>query len=202
MNKILYIIVLHIFLVSCAGFNPNPGERSTDVLWHERKFAKAFSIAERRAKEGYPWAQLRLGIMHELGVGVEKNITEALKWYKKASLQEAEGGWANGQSLGAMGKPGFYNQNSDALIAQYQMANLYLKGEGIEQDIIKAYLYIKNVFEKTEGRTLFYCCEFAGGRYFPASQIKELYENVQKTATSEQLQKAQNLWENWTPKKE
>lgn len=160
------------------------------------------SIAKRKAEEGYPWAQLRMCAVYKFGLGVEKNPSEAVKWCKKASVQIADGEWAEGLLVGAVGKAGYFNQNSDALIAQFQLAEFYYNGEGVSKDLTTAYLYIKNVIEKTKGNSIFYCCEFAGGRYITPDQISELNDKIVKEMSEEQIQIAEQQRPSWTPKSE
>lgn len=196
------LLLLITVLFGCAGLNPNVGERTADIAWHHNDYSKAIEIIQPRAEAGYPWAQLRLGIMYELGVGIEKNIPESVKWYKKASVQKAEGDWAEGLLVGATGEDGYFNQNSDARLAQFQLANIYLKGEGIEKDLIEAYLNIRTVKEESKGHDIFYCCEFAGGRYITAKQIAETYEKIIKEMSPEDLKKAEEQFQSWKSKAE
>jgi TPR repeat protein len=99
--------------LGCAGPNPNPGERTTDMAWTSNNFNRAFDIAKPKAETGEPWAQLRLGIFYENGWGINKDIEKAEYWYKKAAAQKVAGEWAEGKIVGASGKPGYFNQNSD-----------------------------------------------------------------------------------------
>ena len=197
--KYLLITLTLLLFIACAGPNPNPGERTADLAWHYGKYDKAISVIKPEAEEGIPWAQLRLCSAYIYGVGVEKNPNKAIKWCKKASVQFAEGKWADGLLVGAIGKAGFFNQNSDALIAQYQLANFYLNGDGTKKDLLTAYMYIRNVVEKTEGKDIFYCCEFAGGRHITAAQISDAYEKVTKEMSAEDLQLAEQQFPNWEP---
>jgi len=199
MKLITFVIGLFLFL-GCAGPNPNLGERTADMAWHNRDYNAAISIIKPKAMKGYPWAQLRMCAAYKYGVGVPKNPTEAVMWCKKASVQEAEGGWAEGKIVGAIGKSGYFNQNSDALIAQFQLADFYYKGEGVQKDLTIAYLYIKRVVDKTKGKSIFYCCEFAGGRYITSNQIADLNELIQNEMTEEQIQNAEKKRLNWAPR--
>jgi len=46
-----------------------------------------FKFQTKLANKGDPTAQYKLGTMYESGTGTEKNLDEALKWYKKSSDQ-------------------------------------------------------------------------------------------------------------------
>ena len=98
--------IISVLITACAGPNPNIGERTTDVNWTSGNYKAAFDTAEIYAKNGEPWAQLRLGIFYYNGWGVKKDNKTALNWYKKAAAQTATGAWADGQIVGATGKTG------------------------------------------------------------------------------------------------
>lgn len=171
--RVIYIFLITLGLTACAGPNPNPGERTVDMAWVKYDYDTAFEVLIPAAERGEPWAQLRVGVAYELGSGVTKDIPTAITWYEKAAAQESDGNWANGQLVGAAGKSGYFNQNSDALIAMFQLANIYLRGEGIEPNPEKALQLAKYVSDKTQGNSIFYCCEFSGGSYIANTAIAE-----------------------------
>ncbi|NCW13279.1 MAG: sel1 repeat family protein [Chitinophagia bacterium] len=195
LNSIIFLV----FLSCCAGPNPNPGERTADVLWYQQKYDKAVAIINSKAEQDFPWAQLRLGVAYHLGLGVEKNFDNALKWYKKVAIQYAEGGWANGKLIGSIGKSGYFNQNSDAMVAQYQIASLYLKSDKKHEDIIKAYLWITNLSKISNGNHVFYCCEFAGGRWITQDMIQKTKTEILSKMTEKQKQEANKILPSWSP---
>jgi Sel1 repeat. len=171
--RVLFTFIIILGLAACAGPNPNPGERTVDVAWEKYDYNAALEVLMPSAERGEPWAQLRVGVAYELGSGVAKDIPTAITWYEKAASQESEGNWANGQLVSAAGKPGYFNQNSDALIAKFQLANIYLRGEGITKKPAKALELAKYVSDKTQGNSIFYCCEFSGGRYIANTEIAD-----------------------------
>ena len=179
--KTIYLLIIIFGLSACAGLNPNPGERTVDVAWEKYDYNTAFKVLKPAAERGEPWAQLRMGVAYELGSGVTKNIPTAIAWYEKAASQESEGNWANGQLVGATGKAGYFNQNSDALIAKFQLANIYLRGEGVPQNLAKALELAQYVSDKTQGNSIFYCCEFSGGRYITNTAIAETLSKAKAT---------------------
>ena len=186
-------------LSGCAGMNPNPGERTADTNWERGNYSKAMEVARSAAERGMPWAQLRLGIYYNSGYGVEVDIPEAVKWYKKAARQLEEGKWAEGYVVGATGEYGYFGQKNDALIAQYRLADIYASGIGIEKDLILAHLLISNVIAKSNGEPqIFFCCEWSGGRWFRQTQFTELKERIEKEMTKEQLEKAKEMATQWS----
>jgi TPR repeat protein len=174
------ISLFSIFLFSCAGPNPNIGERTTDIGWTSGNYQRAFDTAKTYAEQGQPWAQLRLGIFYKYGWGVEQDDQIAFEWYQKAAVQTAEGDWANGQMVGAIGQTGYFNQNSDALIAQFNLAQLYREGGTVTKDLNKALELINNVIEKSDGKSVFFCCEFSTARYFNQESFKGLKDKIEK----------------------
>jgi TPR repeat protein len=133
----------------------------------------------------------------ELGVGVAKDTQEALA--RKVARQFAEGGWVEGKLVGAVGRPGYFNQNSDALIAQHQIAGIYFRGDGVGKDLVEAYLYAKNVAEKTQGRSVFYCCELSRARYITAAAIAESLVKIEAEMTPDDRRLAEERRKDWAP---
>ena len=171
----LSIVLLALLLTACAGMNPNPGERTTDTDWEQGDYSRAIEVARPAAEQGYPWAQLRLGIYYDSGYGVEVDTPEAIKWYKLAARQLEEGKWAEGYIIGATGEFGYFGQKNDALIAQYRLADLYYNGEGIDRNLVLSLLIINNVIAKSDGEPqVFFCCDWSGGRWFRQTQFTEL----------------------------
>ncbi len=176
-RKLIFFAGFFIFaLTGCAGLNPNPGERTTDIAWNSGDFQRAFEVALPRAEAGEPWAQLRLGIFYENGWWVDRNIEKAEYWYKKAAVQKSTGNWADGQLVGATGKPGYFNQNSDALIAQFNLAQLYYTNS---TNLSTAKSLIENVIQESKGNAIFFCCEFDEGRYFIQEQFLYLKKKIE-----------------------
>lgn len=182
-------------LSACAGMNPNPGERTTDIAWLAGDFDKAFSIVKPMAEAGQPWAQLRLGIFYENGWGIEKDDNKAEYWYKKAAAQIVDSSWADGHTIGAFGKLGYFNQNSDALIAKYNLAHLYYKGEVVTKDLITAYVLIRNVINLSEGADVYFCCQFDEARFFTQDTFINLKNSIASEMSNDQILQAEQIIE-------
>lgn len=177
MNKLVILSVIFLIVTGCAGPNPNPGERTTDMAWTSNNFERAFEIAKPRAEAGEPWALLRMGIFYENGWGTEADIAKAEYWYKKTISQKVQGDWAEGKIVGATGKSGYFNQNSDARIAEFNLAQLYYTNNKNLNDALN---HINNVIKESKGKSVFFCCEFAGGRYFSQIQFTELKQKIEE----------------------
>lgn len=197
----LSIVLLALLLTACAGMNPNPGERTTDTDWEQGDYSRAIEVARPAAEQGYPWAQLRLGIYYDSGYGVEVDTPEAIKWYKLAARQLEEGKWAEGYIIGATGEFGYFGQKNDALIAQYRLADLYYNGEGIDRNLVLSLLIINNVIAKSDGEPqVFFCCDWSGGRWFRQTQFTELKSKIEVELTSPQKEEFNKLSESWVLK--
>lgn len=187
-----------LFLTGCAGPNPNIGERTSDRALLREDYERALEIIRPHAEKGEPWAQLRLALAYEDGYGVEKNLPEAAKWYHRVAVQKGEGDWAEGKMIGAFGKTGYFNRNSDARIAQVNLAEFYLDGSGgVPKNLIEAYFNIRTVMEETNGYDIFFCCEFAGGVSVSGQIVEELYNKILKEMSPEQLDEAKRLYPQW-----
>lgn len=173
-----YIVIFSLFILfGCAGPNPNPGERTADIAWTSQDFDKAFQITEPMAEKGIPRAQLRMGIFYGNGWGTQPNMEKAEYWYKKALAQKSSGDWAEGKLVGATGEPGFFNQNSDALIAEYNLAQLYYNNN---KNLDDALIHINHVLSESGEESVFFCCEFSEGRYFTQEQFLELKKKIEQ----------------------
>ena len=196
------LVVSLVVLAGCAGLNPNPGERTADMAAESGDYGRAVSIVRPAAERGEPWAQLRLGVYYEKGIAGEKDIKQSAYWYSKCAIQKGEGGWADGVLVGSAGKPGYFNQNTDALIAQWRLADLLLAGNGVDRDPLKAYLLSTNVMKESKGQSLFYCCEWlkGGGFYITPRMVTKTRDDALGALSPEQRTEAEAISEKWTPK--
>lgn len=195
------LLVILFGINGCAGMNPNPSERTADTANASGDYGRAVSIIMPAAERGEPWAQLRLGVYYEKGIAIEKDIQKAVSWYKKCAIQMGEGGWANGMLVGSVGRYGYFNQNTDALIAQWRLANILLEGNGVKKDLIKAYLLANNVVKESKGKSLFYCCEWmkGGGLYITQEMINKTMNDIIQVMTQAQKDEAQLTAQTWNP---
>jgi len=105
-----------------AGAMPASADvRAGMEAFRNKDYAKAYSEWKAAAEAGVAEAQFDLGVLYAQGRGVQRNLTEATKWYRKAAEQgNSEAEFALGQmySLG-WGVP---RDEADAL-RWIQMAN-------------------------------------------------------------------------------
>lgn len=90
-------------------------------------FGANISELKNKAEQGNAEAQYSLGVCYRCGDGVEKNLEEAIKWYKKA----AEQGYAK---------------------AQYNLAVCYDSEYGVEKNVEKAVKWYRKSAEQGYAR--------------------------------------------------
>ena len=115
---------------------------------------------------GHPQAQVGFGLMHEHGLGVEQNLTEAARWYRLA----AEQGHASGQkNLGTMYEFGrgveknlkeavrWYRLAAEQGLAsgQKNLGTMYEFGRGVQRSLTEAVRWYRLAAEQgyAEGQT-------------------------------------------------
>ena len=67
------------------------------------------------ANAGFLKAQLMMGILYQLGIGVRQNGQEALKWYRLAAEQNDALAWKNMGTLFLLGLAGVKTDKAQAL---------------------------------------------------------------------------------------
>ncbi|MDO8465617.1 MAG: tetratricopeptide repeat protein [Gallionella sp.] len=156
--KNLLLVCICLFAVSGHAMVKSPAiaiEPMVDPLseagraYVEGDYAKAAKLYGSMAEKGDTEAQLILGSMYEIGLGVPQDYKEAIKWYRLA----AEQGNAKAQSkLGSiydigLGAPQDYKEavkwwrlaaeKGDAF-AQLNLGAIYDHGKGVPQDFKEA----------------------------------------------------------------
>ena len=149
MNKLLIIIVIlaTFFLTGCVGMNPNTGQRSVEHDLRVGQYDDALKTLRRKANDGMPWAQVRLGGLYEVGDVISQDYDLATLWYLRAAIQVESSRWAKGKGYFSFGRNGWYGQNLYAYTAQAYLGEMIYKGKGTSVDRIQAYLCLKNAFE-------------------------------------------------------
>ena len=74
------------------------------------------------ANQGNVKAQYKLALMYELGMGIEKNLSQAFAWYQKSADQ-------------------------DYAKAQYNLGIFYALAKGVDKDIIQSKHWIRKANE-------------------------------------------------------
>ncbi len=117
---------------------------------------KAFEWFMVAAKQGHIEASYYVGLYYQYGKGVPVNIDEAIHWYQKAALEKDKDALYHlALILIRQDKPDFVNiakllegaakQNHPN--AQYNLAVMYQKGDGVEKDDEKALFWYEKAAE-------------------------------------------------------
>ena len=113
----------------------------------------------KKARKGDAAAQNNLGYMYKNGTGVEKDYSEAVKWFRKAAEQGNEVGQYN---LGDMHLFGYGVEKDDYkglkwhrkageqgwAPSQYRLGLIYQNGKGVEKDDYEAVRWYRKAAEK------------------------------------------------------
>lgn len=114
---------------------------------HKGDYVTAFREFRSLAEKGHAKAQLHLGIMYEMGLGVKQDYSEASKWYQQAAIQgdkEAQKKLVEMRKKGLTNTypppvPDNYQGNITDPQAQYDLGVMYFKGIGVEKNSTTAY---------------------------------------------------------------
>ena len=199
----LYLLLLA--LCGCASvITPNTGELRSDELWEQKQYDEALAIIEPAAQAGLPWAQLRLGIAYEYGQGKQQDYLKAIEWYKKTAGQSSEDAWSDGLPLLSAGVDGFFNQNNDALVAQYLIARIWTDEALFSQNqLAEAWLMVNHIIVKKNDSDILYCCENSslGEQTIENERIIELRNSIENKLGPQDLTTLKKRAVYWTPQK-
>lgn len=156
----LFAVTVLVWYVQVVG----PGLRQTaaGVSNMERVPVQAHKMDfEKRVQQGDPWAQYSLGDMYYNGQGVEKDIHEAVNWFRKAAEQghaEAQfrmgeayyNGWGVKKNYKEAIK--WYQKAASHEIPQAQTAlgTMYYNGTGVVRSYFNAVWWYSQAAEKGE----------------------------------------------------
>ena len=132
-NQVQEALVRYVFdcLVYGLGWSEaEPKLQPEGIIWRGKECFKAeeYDAAFSYLSEGLkdvndPEAQNMLGDMYKSGNGIEENLTEAIKWYRKAAEQ-------------------------DYAAAQFNLGIMYHDGNGVEQDYVEAMRWCRKAAEQ------------------------------------------------------
>jgi len=122
--------------------------------YQAREFTVAFQQWGVAARDGYPTAQLNLGMLYEFGQGVTQDTALAAHWYARAARQGLSAAQANlgalyangeGVPLDAAASVHWYRAAADQglAFAQYQLGMLYAQGKGVRADLASARIWLR-----------------------------------------------------------
>lgn len=114
---------------------------------NEKEVRKGFRLTRKAAKQNFPLASYKLGLLFKYGIGVNENLLKATKWFKKGYKL---GNQKAAYSLGYMYLKGFGGESqdykkavkwfkkSDYPMAKHWLAACYYLGYGVKQNKSKA----------------------------------------------------------------
>jgi TPR repeat protein len=164
------------------------------------------------ANQGFADAQLRLGIAYEEGDGVARNLTEAARLYRLSITNPHHGdGLAEAQfSLGALyhegkGVPKDWKVAAELFEAaadrgypqaQFNIGWMYYVPEGVEENFVKAYMWIMLAGRSANGTESVVVQPDAS----VAGKALEISGELSKKMTPAQLAEADRMIKAWKPK--
>ena len=143
-----------LVIVALAGFAPHAhADFAAAAAFQDGDYKAAYREGRPLAEKGNAAAQHNLGILYNNGLGLDANMVEAAKWYRRA----AQGGNANAQTkMGVflargLGLAQDYTQavgwfreaaEQHHAQAQFNLGILYATGSGVEQDRVQALMWL------------------------------------------------------------
>ena len=146
-------------------------------------------------------AQGKIGYAYEFGKGTEKDLEQAVVWYRKAALQ----GSASGQyNLGDMYEDGkgvekdlaqaaqWYRKaaNQGHTLAQSNLGSCYRSGRGVQKDNAEAFKWYEKASQSSI-RALRYCCAIGielHGEDYPLVMLSRLLQEPPTAKTAEKIE--------------
>jgi uncharacterized protein len=122
MRSAALLVALLLCMTPVAQADPGDAE-SGATAYARGDYETAYRFWKPLAEQGDADLQVRLGAMHEWGMGVAMSYREAVKWYRMAAEQ---------------GHP-------EAL---FNMGFMYGSGQGVEQDDVQAYAWFELAAEQ------------------------------------------------------
>ncbi|RGB40147.1 kinase-like domain-containing protein [Rhizophagus diaphanus] len=138
-------------------------ETDTDKRKAFELYQKATKLNNKLAEKGYPGGISRLGYCYDQGIGTEININKACELYQKAA-------------------------NLGHSSSQYNLADMYLYGDGVNKDHNKAFEYSEKSAEAGHSggiRMLGYCYDYGIGTISDKQKAFELYQKAANLGNKE-----------------
>ena len=194
MKKAIFLKI--VFFIMMVGALPSWADfLAGEDAYLREDYERALEEWRPLAKGGNPEAQNMLGYMYRYGQGVPQDFDQARQWYRLAADQ----GHARAQNnLGAMYRQGlgvpqdfgqalrWFRRSADQGNggAQNHLGLMYFEGEGTTKDVVQAYKWA--FLSAQQG----------------VEQAILAVEFLDRQLTSEQIQEAKRLANEWTPKGE
>lgn len=105
-----------------------------EKYWYSQQYEQCFAGHMELAERGYPLAECQIGYFYLKGLGVEKDLSKAFYWTKRAA---EHGDWDG----------------------QYNLASFYEEGLGTEKDMEKAKTWYKRAAQQGHSLAITKCRE-------------------------------------------
>lgn len=187
MNSVNEKMLLFILLLMVL-----PEAHAESVCYDKNEVAtKNFSNCQQAANNDDAMAQYFLGQMYRKGEGVDKNLIEAERWYRKSAeqgnaLAQYNLGWMFDIGAGVRQNIAetfkWYTRaaRQGDQYAPFNMGTMYYRGEGVNKDFINTYYWFD--IAMTNGNI----------------KAKKWRDRIAERMTPEQLAKAQKLLQQWS----
>lgn len=164
----------------------------------------ALTVHLHKAEQGDTMAQATLAFMYAKGVGVQKNESEAVRWYETA----AEQGHLNSQfNLGVIYAKGrgveqdynksfYWYQKAAAqgdVTAQATVAMMYMKGIGTDRDYAAAFKCYHSAAEKGDLNSMFHLGEMYNKGIGTQTDLEKAFNWYRKAAENGHVNAQMNL---------
>ena len=128
----------------------NEAVKRGSQAWSSGDYSKALALLLPAALKGDPDAQHRIGVMYIMGQGVEQDLAEATRWFRKAA-EPGQGESQNSMGMRYLLGESVVQDQKEAVrwfklaaeqgiaVAESTLALRYSKGEGVAQDYVAAY---------------------------------------------------------------
>lgn len=148
------------------------------ILFGNQSYLQAVELLQKLSSQGYPEAQLYLGLCYKNGLGVEKNLQKAAFWGKKAfdiiSAQANKGDAKAQLNLGIFYANGLVvsqdlknavnwyvkSANQGNSMAQATLGEYYERGVLVEKDLQKAFFWYEKAANQGEAAAQVNLCRF------------------------------------------
>ena len=121
--------------------------------------ASTLKTFKKYAEQGAPWAQNIMGELHYAGIGVPRDMGEALKYFQAAGDAGNIFGLINTGNIYVRGDgvkqdlpkaAGLYQRAASlgSIEAQYNLGRMYLEGMGVNKDLTEAKKWLQQASEK------------------------------------------------------
>ncbi|WP_282605554.1 tetratricopeptide repeat protein [Pelagibius sp. Alg239-R121] len=153
--------MIGLFLTALAvGARAAPAHADFESGWQAYKagdLSAAVEVWTEAGEAGDARAQYNLGVLHDRGLGVERNLQSALKWWRRAALQEHRSAQHNialtlierGAAADLSEAVGWLEKAASAgfVRSQYSLGKMYETGFGVAADENRAFHLISQAAE-------------------------------------------------------